>query len=80
MADTAQNIKELEISKANDVNSVPESISDIEVTADGKNLKQIKCQRCPSTILVSGTATLVTNEVYTKLNALNCIIYSILCV
>lgn len=63
MADTAENIKDFDASKDNSSNSNTEISPNVEVTAEGKNLHQIKCQRCPSTILVSGTATLVTNEV-----------------
>lgn len=64
MAETVQSVsEELDTSKDPAVSSVTENNPDVEVNAEGKNLKQIKCQRCPSTILVSGTATLVTNEV-----------------
>lgn len=65
MADTVQSEKEIQdISKDTAVSSITENNLDVEVNEEGKNLKQIKCQRCPSTILVSGTATLVTNKVY----------------
>ncbi|CAL1287400.1 unnamed protein product [Larinioides sclopetarius] len=36
--------------------------ADDNVTTDGKNVKQIKCDICQSTILVPGIATLVTHE------------------
>jgi len=62
MADTAENVKDLDASKDNSSSSITEISPNVEVTSEGKNLHQIKCQRCPSTILVSGTATLVTNE------------------
>lgn len=62
MADTVQNVPDVDISKGNIIKSVSGNNSDVEMNEDGKNLRQIKCQRCPSTILVSGTATLVTNE------------------
>lgn len=63
MAETAQTVKEEHNDGDATVTSVSENNPDVEVNAEGKNLKQIKCQRCPSTILVSGIATLVTNEV-----------------
>ncbi|GFX21405.1 guanine nucleotide exchange factor MSS4 [Trichonephila clavipes] len=62
MAETAQKlVEELTHSqiKVNETDDIPTTA---DVTADGKNVKQIKCQRCPSTILVPGIATLVTHE------------------
>jgi len=63
MAETVQNlVEELNLSEEKEA-SLEEKLSPAaEITTDGKNLKQIKCQRCPSTILVPGIATLVTHE------------------
>ncbi|XP_035234103.1 guanine nucleotide exchange factor MSS4-like [Stegodyphus dumicola] len=63
MAETAQNLTEgLSVSEAVVKKDASEISTDTEITSDGKNVKQIKCQRCPSTILIPGMATLVTSE------------------
>ncbi|GFQ74030.1 guanine nucleotide exchange factor MSS4 [Trichonephila clavata] len=63
MAETAQKlVEELNHPQNNEVNETDDIPTTADVTADGKNVKQIKCQRCPSTILVPGIATLVTHE------------------
>ncbi|GFT78837.1 guanine nucleotide exchange factor MSS4 [Nephila pilipes] len=63
MAETAQNlVEEINLPQNNEVNNTNDIPTTPDVTADGKNVKQIKCQRCPSTILVPGIATLVTHE------------------
>lgn len=61
MAETNQELNQGDSIKVKELEDV-EQTQNVDVTAEGKNVKQIKCQRCPSTILVSETATLVTNE------------------
>ncbi|XP_015921467.1 guanine nucleotide exchange factor MSS4 [Parasteatoda tepidariorum] len=62
MADRTQNSAELVSSKEGSKNSDEKSNLENEIIENGKNGKQIKCQRCPSTILIPGTATLVEHE------------------
>ncbi|XP_054711396.1 guanine nucleotide exchange factor MSS4-like [Uloborus diversus] len=63
MAETVPNVTEDPVVlKESNSSESSDSIINEDVSVDGKNVKQIKCQRCPSTILVPGTATLVENE------------------
>ncbi|GIY23981.1 guanine nucleotide exchange factor MSS4 [Caerostris extrusa] len=63
MADTAQNLVEnLILPKDAEVKIVDEIARNADVNTEGKNVKQIKCQMCPSIILVPGIASLVAHE------------------